>query len=424
MAQNSWLIRGARQLVTLRGPAPRRGRQLSELEVIPDGAVLIRGDRILEVGSSRRLDNLKQVRGAEVYEADGKVVMPGFVDSHTHFVFPAPRPADFGQRYSKAAALEPGTGVGGVYSTIHVLRETSPRVLELRALNWLRHLAACGTTTVEGKSGFGLTTAAELKMLRVMQKVNGRPISVVPTFLGAHFPPPEFQLFADEYLNLVIEDMLPIVRRRRLAEFVDVFCDASGFTLQQTRRVLGAAQALGFDLKLHADRSTRNGAAALGIELGAVSVDHLDRINDYDLDRLAAAPTIATLLPGVVFHLASGPYPPARRLIERGAAVALATGFHPWESPTLNLQMILSLACSQMRMTPAEALAAATVNGACALGRSAEIGSLEPGKFADLLVLDVGDYRDIAYYFGMNLCLRTMRHGEWISPAPVEDPFA
>ncbi len=415
------LIRGARQLVTLRGPAPRRGRQLSDLGIIEDGAVLVMGERIHSVGPSRRMENIKEARHAEVIDATGKAVLPGFVDSHTHFVFPASRLADFERRIRGASYLEMPQQGGGIPSTMHALRAMSPRALEMRARRWLRMFAACGTTTLEGKSGYGLNPASERKSLRVMQKVDGQPVGVVRTFLGAHVPPPEFESRVDQYVDLVIQVMLPEVKRRRLAEFCDVFCDSGAFTLEQSRRVLEAARDLGYRLKLHAEQLSETGAARLGMELGATSVDHLEQLGGEDLEALAESNTVATLLPGSVFHLGSGCYPPARRLIEGGAAVALATDFNPGTSPTLNMQMILALACTQMRMMPGEALAAATINGAAALGRADQIGSLEPGKYADLVILEAGDYRELAYYFGMNLCHRTMRRGRWIHPEPPQE---
>jgi imidazolonepropionase len=409
------LIRGARQLVTLRGPAPRRGRQLRELGIIEDGAILIQDGRIHSVGPSRRMENIKEARDAEVFDATGQVVLPGFVDSHTHFVFPAPRLSDFEHRIaaSTADALPPAGG--GIHSTVLALRQTSPKGLEMRGERWLRHFAAGGTTTVEGKSGYGLTPAAELKSLRVMQKLDGRPLEVVRTFLGAHVPPPGPDLRPDRYLRQVTDEMLPQVAKLRLAEFCDVCCDHGAFTLDQTRQVLEAARRLGLGLKLHAEQHTRTGAAHLGIELGAVSVDHLEQATADDILALGSSHTIATLLPGCAFHT-GGAYPPARRLIEAGAPVALATDFNPGTSPTLSMPMVLSLACTHMSMTPAEALSAATINGAAALRRSDRVGSLEPGKYADLAVFDAGDYRELAYYFGMSLSVRVMKRGRWIWP--------
>lgn len=398
-------------MLTLRGPAPRRGRQLSDLGIIQDGAVLIVGDRIHSVGPSRRMENLKDAHGAEVIDATGKVVIPGFVDSHTHLVFPAARLADFEGRIEGATYLDLKRAGGGIHASVQALRKMSPRALQMRCLRWLRMFAECGTTTVEAKSGYGLNPASERKMLRVMKKVDGRPLEVVRTFLGGHVPPPEFEENPDAYVQLVINAMLPEIRRRHLAEFCDVYCDAGAFNVSQARQILTAAKELGMGLKLHADQFASLGGASLAVELGATSVDHLEKLQGEELRILAASNTIATLLPGSVFHLGSERYPPARRLIDGGAAVALATDFNPGTSPTLNMQMILALACTQMKMTPAETISAATINGAAALGRASQIGSLEPGKFADLVILDVGDYREMAYYFGMNLCRMTLRRG-------------
>ncbi len=405
------LIRGAKQLLTLRGPAPRRGRQLSELGIIQDGAVLIVDDKIHSVGSSRRLENVKEARAAQEIDATGKVVMPGFVDSHTHFVFPGPRLADFEKRIAGQDYLEIARQGGGIAATVRALRSMSSRRLEWIARRWLRRFAACGATTVEGKSGYGLSLPAETKILRLMKKLDCRPLSIVPTFLGAHVPPVELEHVSQEYVAEVAERMLPKIRRLRLAEFCDAFCETGAFTAAQCRTILLAARALGLGLKLHADQLTRSGGVPLAVELGAASVDHLEQLEGDDIHLLAQSKTIATLLPGSVFHLGRDRYAPARLLIEAGAAVALATDFNPGTSPTVNMQMILALACSRMKMTPAEAISAATINGAAALRRTATIGSLEPGKLADIVILDVADYREAAYYFGMNLCWMTICRG-------------
>jgi imidazolonepropionase len=340
--------------------------------------------------------------------------MPGFVDSHTHLIFPASRLNDFERRIAGANYLDLKQAGGGIWASVRTVRDTSPHSLELRALRWLERFGACGTTTVEAKSGNGLDPASERKILRVMKKVDGRPVEVVRTFLGAHVPPPEFDDDPDGYVAVVLRGMLPEIRQRRLAEFCDVYCDEGAFNLEQARRVLTTAKGLGMGLKVHADQFKCLGATSLAVELGAISADHLEQLEGDELRLLARSHTVATLLPGSCLHAGTGRYPPARDLIEEGAAVALATDFNPGTSPTVNMQMILSLACTQMKMKPAEAVSAATINGAAALGRASSIGSLEPGKFADVIMLDVGDYREVAYYFGMNLCQMTMRRGKII----------
>jgi imidazolonepropionase len=250
-----------------------------------------------------------------------------------------------------------------------------------------------------------------------MKRLDGRLVEVVRTFLGAHVTPEEFRQQPDQYVALVVDQMLPVVSRRRLAEFCDVYCDRGAFDVAQCRRILMAARSLGFGLKVHGDQMTRCGAVPMAVELDAVSVDHLEQLEGEDIDRLARSRTVGTLLPGSVFHLGLSRYAPARKLIEAGAAVALATDFNPGTSPTLNMQMILALACSQMKMSPAEAISAATINGAAALGRAGVTGSLEPDKFADLVILDAADYREAAYYFGMNLCWMTIRRGQVVYSA-------
>jgi imidazolonepropionase len=272
---------------------------------------------------------------------------------------------------------------------------------------WRRH----GTTTLEAKSGYALNEAGELKTLRLLAKLNGDPLDIIPTYLGAHIPPPEYRGEADAYIDWMAAEMMPQIRRRKLARFVDVYCDEGAFSLDQSRRYLEQARRLGFGLKIHAEQFARTGAARLAVELEATSADHLEHASEEDLRALAPSNTIATLLPGSVFHLGLRTYAPARALIEAGAAVALATDFNPGTSPTYSMQMVLSLACTEMRMSPAEAIVAATINGAHALSQADRIGSLEPGKQADLLILNVQDYRELPYYFGTNNVHLTMKRG-------------
>lgn len=407
------LIRGARQLLTLRGPAgPRRGVALQDVGLVADGALLIRNGRIVDAGPARRVENLAAARHAEEMDASGCVVMPGFVDCHTHLVCGPPRLADYEMRLAGASYHEIAAAGGGILSSVKAVRSTSSRRLLHQARQVLAWFVRHGTTTVEAKTGYGLDRTGEMKTLRVLAALQGRPLDLVPTYLGAHVVPPEFEGRAEDYINWICAEMLPRIRRRRLARFVDVYCDKGAFTLEEARRYLEAARQMGFALKIHAEQFSRTGAARLAVELGAVSADHLEQVNASDIAALAQSATVAVLLPGSVFHLGLERYAPARALIDQGAAVALATDFNPGTSPTCSMPMVIALACAHMRMSPAEAVSAATINAAHAVGCADLAGSLEPGKLADLIILDVPDYREIPYHFGVNLVALTMKRGE------------
>jgi imidazolonepropionase len=397
------LVRGARQLLTLRGDSgPRRGVALRDLGIVPNGAVLIKDRIIVDAGPARRIEKLPEARRAREIDASGRVAMPGFVDSHTHLVFGRPRLVDYEMRLAGASYAEIAAAGGGIQSSVKAVRGMSAAELETQARASLDAMARHGTTTVEAKSGYALDRAGEIKTLRLLAKLNGDPLDIVPTYLGAHIPPPEYRGKPEAYIDWMIAEMMPLIRRRKLARFVDVYCDDGAFTLDQSHRYLEHARRLGFGLKIHAEQFASTGAARLAVELGATSVDHLEHASADDIRALAQSNTIATLLPGSVFHLGLRTYAPARALIEAGAAVALATDFNPGTSPTYSMQMVLSLACTEMRMSPAEAISAATINGAHAVGLAATVGSLEPGKQADLLILNVSDYRELPYYFGAN----------------------
>jgi imidazolonepropionase len=406
------LVRGARQLLTLRGDSgPRRGRALRELGIVPNGAVLIKDGVIVDAGPARRVEKLPEARRVREIDATGRVVMPGFVDSHTHLIFGRPRLADYEMRLAGAGYAEIAAAGGGILSSVAAVRSMSAARLETQARSSLALMALHGTTTLEAKSGYALDEAGELKTLRLLARLNGFPLDIVPTYLGAHIVPPEYRGRPDAYIDWMTAEMMPQIRRRKLARFVDVYCDEGAFTLDQSRRYLEQARRLGFGLKIHAEQFARTGAARLAVELAAASADHLEQASEEDIRALAESNTIATLLPGSVFHLSLGTYAPARALIDAGAAVALATDFNPGTSPTYSMQMVLSLACTEMRMSPAEAIAAATINGAHALGRADRIGSLEPGKQADLLILNLSDYRELPYYFGTNNVGVTIKRG-------------
>ena len=397
------LVRGASQLLTLRGDSgPRRGAALRDLGIVPNGAVLIKDGVIVGAGPARRIEKLPAARRAREIDAAGRVVMPGFVDSHTHLIFGRPRLVDYEMRLAGASYAEIAAAGGGILSSVAAVRGMSAAQLGAQARASLAAMALHGTTTLEAKSGYALDEAGELKTLRVLANLNRDPLDIVPTYLGAHIPPPEYRGKADAYIDWMAAEMLPKIRRRKLARFVDIYCDEGAFTPEQSRRYLDRARRLGFELKIHAEQFARTGAARLAVEMEAVSADHLEQAGDEDIRALAQSHTIATLLPGSVFHLGLRTYAPARALIEAGAAVALATDFNPGTSPTYSMQMVLSLACTEMRMSPAEAIAAATINGAHALRMADRLGSLEPGKQGDLLILNVQDYRELPYYFGTN----------------------
>jgi imidazolonepropionase len=414
----SLFFRDATQLLTLGGPAgPRRGKDLGELGIIRHGGLLTVGARILRVGSTAELAPEARRLRARAIDCRGRVVMPGFVDSHTHLVFAGSRVEDFERRIRGETYVAIAHAGGGIASSARLLARARPRELVALASRSLAEFAACGTTTVEVKSGYGLDVENELKILRVIRRLQGvTPLELVPTLLAAHALPVEYQGQRRTYLDRIARQLIP--EAGRLARFIDCFCDRGAFTVEECRRVLKVGVRHGLVPRVHAEQVARTGATRLAIELGAASADHLDHANGSDIRALARSNTVATLLPGSNFHLGLAHYPPARRLIDGGAIVALATDFNPGTSPTLNMQFILSLACSQMRMTPAEAVSAATLNAAHSLRLSDRLGSLEPGKQADLTVMDVPDYREIPYYFARNHCVTTVKCGRVIFEKP------
>jgi imidazolonepropionase len=406
----------ATQLLTLAGPSvPRRGAALGELGIIRDGAVLTLGSKILRVGSTGELEAEARRCRAQVIDCRGRVVMPGFVDCHTHLVFAGSRVDDYEERIHGRSYEEIAAAGGGIGLSACQLREATARELLAQASRFLREFAAHGTTTVEVKSGYGLDIAGEMKILEVVRELRRTsPVELVPTLLAAHALPPGYKGRSKAYVNLISRRLIPTVARKKLAEFVDCFCDRGAFAVAECRQVLGAGVRHGLVPRVHAEQLSRTGASRLAVELRAASADHLDHVTEADIRVLARSAVVATLLPGANFHLGLGIYPPARRLIDAEAAVALATDFNPGTSPTLNMQFILTLACTAMRMTPAEAISAATINAAYSLRRADRLGSLEPGKQADLAVMAVSDYREIPYYFGWNHCVMTVKRGRVI----------
>jgi imidazolonepropionase len=394
---------------------PRRRATLAVLGTIHDGAVLAKGPEILRVGKTADLEADARRLRAEAIDCCGRVVMPGFVDSHTHLIFAGNRVEDFEQRIQGRTYQEIARAGGGIRSSAERLKQAPRAELVARGLSFLEQFTAHGTTTVEVKTGYGLDVPGELKslgVLRGLQKIS--PLELVPTLLVAHALPAEYAKRRQAYLKLILRKLIPTAAGKKRAEFIDCFCDRAAFSVEECRKLLRAGQRRGLVPRLHADQLSRAGAARLAIELGAASADHVDWLSSSDVGALARSSVVATLLPGSNFHLHLRYSAPARRLIEAGAVVALATDFNPGTSPTLNMQFVLSLACSVMGMTPAEAISAATINAAYSLRRAGRIGSLEPGKLADLAVMNVDDYREIPYYFAWNHCVMTVKRGKII----------
>lgn len=412
------LITGASQILTLRGKAPRRSASLSKLGIEKDGAILVRDGRIVAVGPRAKVEAEPEAGQAEKLDVGGRVILPGFVDSHTHLIHAASRAEEYELKIQGASYGEIARKGGGILNSVKKLRAATAELLKARARAALQEFASFGTTTLEAKSGYGLSVTSELRILQLQRELAGEQrVEIVSTFLGAHVVPAEFRAKpegAERYIGMLLEEMVPQIARKGLAEFCDVFCDRGAFTKQQARRILGEGKRFGLVPRVHAEQLSRTGATQMAVELGAASCDHLEQVNAADIHALAKSNTAATLLPGCDFHLGWKHYAPARKLIEAGAIVALATDYNPGTSPTVSMPMILSLACTQLRMTPAEAIAAATINAAYALRRDGQAGSLEVGKQADLAVFEVEDYREIPYYFGMQRCWMTMKRGEII----------
>ncbi|MGH9502167.1 MAG: imidazolonepropionase [Terriglobales bacterium] len=413
------LLVNIKQLLTLRSssgnPGPRRGPDLQELGIINDGAVLCVDGKI--VSACKTKDALRdpwiRKNRKKVVEIDcaGQVVLPGFVDSHTHPAFVAPRLVDFEKRISGATYEQIAEAGGGIRSSLEGVRRAGKRMLADKVLDAFLEMAEQGTTTVEAKSGYGLTVDSEIKSLEAIGSAAMRwPGTVVATLLGAHVVPGDFQGRPNEYVEIVCNQMIPLVGKRKLAQFVDVFTDRGAFTAEDTEKIFDAAKKHGLGVRAHVCQLSASELRPL-LRFNVASFDHLDHVSETDIRQLAKTDTVATLVPGANYFLGLEKYPPARKLIDGGASVALATDYNPGSSPTPSMPFVLSLACTHLKMSPAEAIAAATINGAWALRLQERKGSIEPGKDADLAVFDLGDYREIAYWIASNHCAFSVLKG-------------
>jgi len=401
---SSLAVLHASQLITLAGPPrARSGKELGELGIIPDGGLFAADGKITHVGKTPEIKKFCQ-RDTEVLDARGCVVLPGFVDAHTHLVFAGNRLEDFESRARGETYEQIAKRGGGIKTTVQATRAATEDDLFALAKKRAGWFLRNGTTTVEAKSGYGLTLEDELKILRVIRRLGAEtPLETVPTFLGAHAFPPEFGENHGGYISLIIDKMLPAIEQKKLAEYCDIFCEQNYFDVDDSRRVLTAAKQHGLKLRMHVDQLTNSGGAKLAADLGVITADHLEQTAADGISALAKAGVQPVLLPGSVYALGLKKYPDARQMIDAGLAVVLATDFNPGSSPSASMPMMLSLAVTQMRMSPTEAITAATINAAASLGRIKSIGSLEAGKLANLVIYDCGDYRELAYWFGVSL---------------------
>jgi len=419
--QADLIIEGAAELLTLRGISarPRRGEEMRDLGIIRQGALAARRGKIVWVGpTSELLNTVRPMAFSRLIDAYGKTVMPGFVDPHTHLVFAGSRENEFAMRIQGNTYQEIAAAGGGINATVAATRKASKQELKFLAKKSLSRMLSLGTTTVEAKSGYGLDLETELKMLEVIRELNQEgPTTVIPTFMGAHEIPPDFRQKPEAYVDLVITRLIPEVAERKLAHFCDVFCETGVFSVEQSERILRAAQSAGLAPRVHADELTDLGGAAMAARIKARTADHLLYANDDGIRQMAEAGVIAVLLPGTAYFLHLQRYARARDMIAAGVPVALATDFNPGSCMTESMPLILNMACTQMRMLPAEAITAATINAAWAIGEEDRAGSLEPGKQADVLILDAGSHEHLCYHFGVNLVGTVVKNGKVVVDA-------
>lgn len=405
------LVTNIKQLLTFGGHGIRKGKHLSDIGLVKADTLLIKDGKIDGFGNYREIKKNPAIKKAKIISADG-VVMPGFCDSHTHAVFMNPRLKDFSLRIKGLSYKQIKSEGGGIISSINDVRRAGKSVLTDAVIKNARRFLSCGTTTIEAKSGYGLSLESEIKSLQAIKNAAKKsPLEFVPTLLAAHSVPPKFSS-AEKYTDFVIKKIIPQVARQKLAKYCDVFCEKGFFNIELSRKILKTALKYGLKPKIHAEQLTRFGGARLGALLGAVSADHVDYASDSDIKLIAEKGVIATLLPACNHYLGIDKYPPARKMIQAGVAIALATDFNPGSSPCWNMQFVISLACIKMKMTVEQCLTSATVNGAYAMGLGGKRAMIAKGVQADLAIFDIKDYREIAYYFGSNLCKCTIKKGK------------
>ena len=404
------------QLITMRGPVPRRGRDLADIGLIEKGFVAVSADKIAAVGSMKEISGqIDPAENCQVISCENRVVTPGLIDPHTHPVFVGTREAEFEMRLAGKSYMEIARAGGGIRSTVRRLRETDEKTLFREARKTVDTLMSFGITSIEAKSGYGLSTEAEIKMLEVIRQLNEQgPMDLYPTFMGAHEIPDEFRQDRRGYIDLILKEMIPAIAENSLALFCDVFCEEGVFTAEESREILMAAKKAGMRPKLHADELKGTGGAELAVEVGAISADHLGCISNRGIRRMAVSDTVAVLLPGTTFALGLEAYAPARKMVDEGVIVALSTDCNPGSSMTESLPMIISLAALKLKMTAAESLSAVTVNAACAIGRGNDLGRLDTGLPADITIWEMNDYRELPYHYGVNLVDKVIKNGKMV----------